>query len=225
MLRLFVHLPKCAGTSVRSVVENALDQTGENPVLVLDYDSHFKIPGSQRVARILRDLSDPVEVSIDALVYGHFFPIKYIGAQKPHDLRLVTILRDPLDRLISHFNFWNNGDFSDHYLWRKMKYHRWTVEDFILCDEMRNFYSQYFSLTPLQFFSYIGIYEDLDRSVNNCLLALGIDADPVSTPHLNITEVKHSRDLSSRFVALAMEIHAQDYLVYEYARLKFHSGI
>lgn len=224
MVRLFVHMPKCAGTSVKQVLEADMAERGESARLIFDYDSYIKIPGSQRVDRILKDLDDPVEVPDDALVYGHFFPVKYIGAQRLDDLRLVTILRDPLDRLISHYHFWKSGDFSDHYLWRKMKDSEWTLEDFILCDEMRNFYSQYFSQVPLQFFSYIGIYEDLDRSVASCLSALGIDTDTVSTPHLNVTGLTQSNELSDRIVALARELHSQDYLIYEYARLRFHSG-
>ena len=219
-MRLFLHIPKCAGTSIKEILEN---QCSNN--LSLDYDSYFRLPKPERAKKILHSLENPTAVDDSHVVYGHFFPVKYIGDRKPINLTLVTILRDPLSRLISHYEFWNNRDFSDHYLWRKMKENSWTLSQFIMSDEMRNFYSQYFSQCPLQLFSYIGIYENLIESTNECLTALRLNGNLVSIPHSNKTPNKLFENLSHNFLKEAQDFHSDDYLIYNYALKKFNPHI
>lgn len=215
-------MPKCAGASIKEVLEKQC-HTPNN--LLFDYDSYFRIPKWDRDQKILHSLENPTIVDNSCIVYGHFFPVKYIGDAKPNNLIMVTILRDPLSRLISHYHFWNSGDFSDHYLWRKMKENSWTLSQFIMSDEMRNFYSQYFSQCPLHFFSYIGIYENLKESTKHCFSMLGLNEDLSSVPHLNKTKNKQSDDLSHNFLKEAKDFHSEDYLIYNYAIHKFHNHI
>lgn len=214
----FLHIPKCAGTSIRELLK--LNYANE---VIFDDESFFRIPKHKRTHELLNSLNYPKSVNENNFVFGHFFPIKYIYDQNSSELKLVTILRDPLERLKSHYFYWNNGDFSDHYLWRKMQENKWTLSQFIMSDEMRNFYDQYLCQCPLQFFSYIGIYENLIESTRNCLLNIGLSGDFADLPWLNKTSNKLPRELSESFIREAQDFHAQDYLIYNYAIKKFHS--
>src|ERR1700750_2844825 len=106
--RFFLHMPKCGGTSVRTAIENLGSAN-----LVRDYDSYFKIPMRQRAMVVAESGREPHVIPDNALVFGHFFPVKYKIFLSNNDCKLVTILRDPIDRLISHYRYWNSADFSD----------------------------------------------------------------------------------------------------------------
>lgn len=161
----------------------------------------------------------------DTVIYGHFFPVKYLGDRSCPDIRLVTILRDPIARLRFHYNCWNATDNSGHYLWRKMKAERWTFEQFAFSPEMRNFYAQYFSQISLGSFGYIGLYENLERSVLGCFRALGLAADSAANvPRENVSASSHDADLDPDTMDRLREHHREDYLIYRYAELKFHPG-
>jgi hypothetical protein len=88
MKKLFLHIPKCAGSSVLAMLIEAIPDHLEK-----DYDSFFRIPRPQRNQVLLNSLLSPTEIPTDKVVYGHFFPVKYIGTAKHRDFRLVTILR------------------------------------------------------------------------------------------------------------------------------------
>jgi hypothetical protein len=221
MKRLFVHMPKCAGASVLTLLGQLAPDRIET-----DYASYFRIPRADRAPVLLQSLLHPTPAPDDRIVYGHFFPLKYVGAERASDVALVTILRDPSARLQSHYRFWNEGDFSDHYLWRRMKSERWTFLDFAFSDEMRNFYAQYLCHVPLGAFSFIGVCENLAYSVRRCLEILDVPM-PAGTPipRVNAGDEQTACALPADVVARLRSFHAEDYVFYDYARLKFHAGV
>ena len=217
-MRLFVHMPKCAGTSVYHVLDAAAHDD-----VVRDYDSLFKIPLDQRKLKIDLFSCHPEKIDERKIVYGHFFPIKYIGVNKNRKFKLVTILRDPIDRIISHYKFWNSHQFSDHYLWKKMKDQKWTLMEFAMSTEMCNFYKQYFYGISMEDFSFIGIYENLDYSVKMCLQELSVSfEDGVVIPNLNVTESTCEMKLSHDDIVKLKNFHGEDYEIYNFAKKKFH---
>ena len=168
-------------------------------------------------------LFHPLDVEAGKVVYGHFFPIKYIGGANRSEFKLVTILRDPISRLKSHYAFWMAGDYSDHHIWRKMKALNWSFEDFAFSDEMRNMYTQYLAGVSLGSIDYIGLFETMDASVAGCLTTLGIAFDgKIALPRDNVGPRSEAIDLSSAVARELRNHHAEDYLMYEFAKKKFH---
>ena len=219
-LRLFLHMPKCAGTTIK----DWLSANMSNAVR-FDYESYFKIPRCERNTSILKKLLEPESGDRDKIIYGHFFPVKYFGTQKPENYKLVTILRDPVDRVLSHYKYWNSESFPDHYLWRKMKENSWSFEEFAFCEEMQNFYSQYLIQVPVGSFDYIGLFEDFEKSVSRCFEVLGVDrANGIGSHRANMSNGITLDAIDGNVLKKLKQHHAEDYLIYEYAREQYHKG-
>jgi hypothetical protein len=93
----FLHIPKTAGTSISSILsgwhpDELIFQGGNN----LDYDKYSK-----------------EEISEYQLYKGHI-QLEYAKANLPCDTSFVTLLRDPIERAISLYYFWQG--YSDEYL-------------------------------------------------------------------------------------------------------------
>lgn len=218
-VRLFLHMPKCAGSSVKKLLEDMAPTE-----LHLDYESYFGYPFPQRSLKIIDALFSPTMAPANKIIYGHFYPMKYMGRGFSQDTTLVTIIRDPLKRLLSHYKFWKAGNFPGHYLWRRMKSENWTFSQFALCSEMKNFYNQYLYQVPLNNFSYIGIYEDLEKSISNIFNLLKISENlAIDMPHYNKTEVEFI-EIDRSLEEEIRYFHAEDYLMYDYVIRKWHGN-
>lgn len=161
-LIISVHLPKTAGTSFAAAL-----------------DGHFRI-------RFLRDYSDfPIitpqpernraalqaslrnaesEFADVECIHGHFLPIKYLLLVHKREVKFVTWMRHPVDRVLSHFYHWKKS-YSPRSapLHRRVVEENWSVERFCLGPEVRNLYWQFLWGFPINYFDFIGItefYED-----------------------------------------------------------------
>jgi hypothetical protein len=218
MSGLIVHMPKCAGSSVRALLDHHFPTRVD-----FSYQSFFRIPFAERAGVISDALENPAELPHDRIVYGHVFPVKHLGRNLNSNVKLATILRDPLDRIRSHYVYWNAGEF-DHYLWDKMKAENWGFSDFAFSPEMRNFYAQHSVHVPIERYDYVGLYENLASSVRGCCAAVGLrlPQDAV-VPHTN-ANVEQRKDLISTIdIEAFKKWHSIDYSFYEFARERFHS--
>jgi hypothetical protein len=98
MTIIFPHIPKCGGTSI-------LQELGESGLKVyLDYD-HPPNPTNaymQRECGRRNREHQMLDFSNFDIVFGHYPIERYNRGSYSY----VTLLRDPLERAISHFNYW-----------------------------------------------------------------------------------------------------------------------
>ncbi len=214
MNTLFLHMPKCAGSSMREILQRKFAVT-------YDYDSFFRFPKEERMKLILDALRSPEELPNNTFIFGHFFPVKYLGQIKNNkeNFRLITFLRDPIQRLASHYSFWQNSNFSDHYLWRKMKSENWSFKEFCLSQEMKNFYSQYLIYIPLSTFDFVGIHENLNKDWEQLCQIFEIEYEKL--PHINKSPNLLIKELSDEDKNQIENYHSEDISLYlKFKKLK-----
>ena len=158
---LFVHVPKCGGTSLDALIKK---QFRFNRFRV-DASASFKT--AERINEKVEDVRNVL------LNYAAFNGYKYITGHcymhKPEhfdEFKIITVLRDPVMRFVSH------------YLYNRYKTHsahdtiNLDFEDFLNSDVAINYgnlYCRYFSanqtvvdsISTLNKFSYVGILENL----------------------------------------------------------------
>ena len=189
MKTLFLHMPKCAGSSMRKVLKQKFKNN-----YIKDYQTFHKLTKEEQNKFILDSIESPKTVNKDAFVFGHFYPVKYLGKDNfnKNEFRLITFLRDPLERLASHYSFWTNSQ-KNHYLWRKMTNENWTFKEFCLSEEMKNFYSQYLIHVPISNFDFVGTHENIKKDWERLCKILEIQF--VELPKINSTPNKTIRTL------------------------------
>jgi len=154
-----LHLPKTAGTSFAAALETHFQtrlfiDNADLPINTPQYErNRAAIEANLRYAD--SDLSD-VEC-----IHGHFLPINYLLMGYKREPKFVTWMRNPVERVLSHYYFWKKtykpGKVPSHH--RKVVEEDWSIERFCLGPEVRNLYWQFLWGFPIDYFDFIGITE------------------------------------------------------------------
>ena len=141
-LLISLHMPKTAGTSFALALHAHFGAR-----LLEDYaDLPMQHGRMQRRGRaLLAARNRPACLRGIDCVHGHFLPLKYVlFAGRP--LQVVTWMRDPVDRLWSHYRFWQRQPDPDPLvepLRARMRSEAWPFERFALGPELRDVYCEY----------------------------------------------------------------------------------
>lgn len=162
-----VHLPKTGGSSLLASIEGVY-----GPSLLRDNDDKpINTPPFKRKAEAITTCIKNTCHDFEAVhcIHGHFMPLKYLSLKyRPLPrwgrVQFVTWLRDPLERLASHYFYWlrDYDPAISGALRRRVVEESWTLERFCLAPELRNFYCQFFWGFPLHNFDFVGITEYYD---------------------------------------------------------------
>lgn len=114
---IFLHLPKTAGTTVNRLIEweyPLSEMYSIDPVLFRWSAAHLYRLSPERLKRI--------RMFKGHMTYG-------LHEALPQPATYITVLRDPVDRVISAFYFMRSYKF--HPLYWKMRRENWSLEDFV----------------------------------------------------------------------------------------------
>ncbi|HYW08934.1 MAG TPA: hypothetical protein VE913_18390 [Longimicrobium sp.] len=113
-------------------------------------------------------------------IHGHFVATKYNRIFP--SAALVTWLRDPVERVVSHYHFWHRHPNMKHPICKRLIAERLSLAEFAEIEGMRNVHSRLLGGANLASFDFVGITEDYDRSVALFLkiFAPGGEAPPVA---------------------------------------------
>jgi hypothetical protein len=163
-----VHVPKCAGTSFRHVLE-----TIYGPRLWPNYGRVF-----------VREQAQPGCVPEDAVViHGHFMADAFDEVLPRR--RLITWVRHPVERVVSnYYHFLRSPDMRDDCC-RVLHEKGLTLTQFAELDWMRNEATRYLARKPLEEFAAVGIAERFADSLEIMAHALHWPSVPVA-PRANV---------------------------------------
>jgi len=158
-----LHLPKTAGTSFVADLEQhfggkLLRDYADLPMNTLQYE--------RNKAALQASLCN-AEKSFEGIecIHGHFLPVKYLLLATKREVKFVTWMRNPVERVLSHYFFWKRSydPATAPSLHRKVIEEDWSIERFCLGPEVRDLYAQFLWGFPIEYFDFIGItefYED-----------------------------------------------------------------
>lgn len=226
MTLISVHLPKTAGTSFKASLaahfgDRYRDDYGDK-VISQSRHERFKAAISAGVL-IARQGLDGIDC-----VHGHFLPMKFQQLDISRSLTFVTWMREPVARLLSHYDYWQESydkeTAAPHH--RKVIEEGWTLERFCLSKQFRNIYTQYLWGFPLEMFSFIGITEHYNDDMRE-FSARFLSAD-IPPQHLNAAKYsRSSRSVDEAFLEEVRVFHAADIRLYQRAlqlRRERHRG-
>lgn len=217
-----LHLPKTAGTSFSTSLE---EYFGDK--LVKDYND--KPINTHAVQRVLTATTSLVfnfkrDFKATECIHGHFLPFKYLLSSYSHDIQFITWMRNPADRLVSHYNYWYetydpNVSATLH---KRVVEESWSLEKFCFSKELRNLYSQFLFAFPIEKFSFIGITENYDADFK--FFARKYLSEDIEAHRVNESSKKNNEQLIDEgFVKEVERYHAADVALYRRAIEMSHS--
>lgn len=152
-------------------------------------------------------------------IHGHFLPYKYRHFYGKEGSLFVTWLRDPAERLGSHYHYWQRAYDPDtsQPLHKKVVEEGWSLEKFCLSEEIRNIYKLYLWQFSLQDFDFVGILEHYEEDLT-CFARKYLDKNISEVPEFNVNKNRNRSYFSDdSFVDEIKEFHSQDYHIYRRA--------
>ncbi|MEJ0049173.1 MAG: sulfotransferase family 2 domain-containing protein [Rhodospirillales bacterium] len=157
-----VHVPKCAGTSLRGALarmfghEAVYHDYGDRPIdpaspMNLDPDGFYERMGRSGFKHLAGKRA----------VHGHF----NIGKYRNFSARLrITFVREPIDRMISHYFFWKDTRPNGHSLHEYVFHNDIDIENFARLPLIRRFYTaSIFAGVDMKQFDLIGFHDRLSE--------------------------------------------------------------
>jgi hypothetical protein len=116
-------------------------------------------------------------------VHGHIHAEELL--ERYPAARLVTWVRDPVQRVVSLYHYWRREPDWQHPLCRTLHERRLSLLDFARMEDARNDMSRYFGRLRPEDFSFIGILEELPASMELFFRRFDLRPLPVSHGHRN----------------------------------------
>tara|TARA_A100001388_G_scaffold252451_1_gene214943 strand:- start:367 stop:1023 length:657 start_codon:yes stop_codon:yes gene_type:complete len=215
-----LHIPRCGGTSILY----DLRELGVR-VFVADEKSNWK--------------TDRADV-----VFGHFLVKEQLKCYS--DYKLVTIVRDPIDIIISNYKQYKLKTKVNYKLREDVFYNLITFEEYAFHPDTINMItSQFLSDVDFDEFDYIGFYDDLNNSYQNILDIFNINyatseneivwtniesnrfdkvinqGNQKFLKNLNSSKTVPNPDISKSVMDKLKQVNKDDYDFYNYAIKKF----
>ncbi len=151
-------------------------------------------------------------------IHGHFLPYKYNSLFGNKNVNFITWLRDPIERMASHYYYWQraydkNKSLNFH---KQVVEQKWSLEKFCFSEEVRNFYDQFLWKCPIDNFSFVGILEHYSEDCKY-FAKIFLDKSEIEVPNKNANPNKMIYFTDHKIVNELKEFHSIDYEIYNTA--------
>jgi hypothetical protein len=209
-----VHIPKTGGVSFREVLAKLAEGR-----MVQDYDDRPLAPRTLwRAARErLRSARLPPGTRV---VHGHFVASKYWRGYR--DARFVTWLRDPVERLASHYHYWQREPDPRNPTCRRLLEERLSLEQFAALPEMRDVHARFLGGMPVEAFAFVGLTEAFDEGMALFARLFGAELPP-GAPRRNANPERRGEryDIEPTVRRAIAARNRADLALYERGRARF----
>tara|TARA_B100001029_G_C15064017_1_gene461727 strand:- start:11232 stop:11816 length:585 start_codon:yes stop_codon:yes gene_type:complete len=187
-----LHIPRCGGTSIL----HDLRELGVR-VFVANEKTNWKEPTAE-------------------VVFGHFLVKEQLKCYS--DYNLVTIVRDPIEMIISNYRQFKLKLKNNFKLREDVFYGRITFEEYAFHPDMTNMITSQFLLdVDFDEFDYIGLYDELDYSYQKILNVFNIKYINESLKNLNSSKKVANPNISRRVMDKLKQVNKDDYEFYNFA--------
>ncbi|MDH3402848.1 MAG: sulfotransferase family protein [Acidobacteriota bacterium] len=217
-LLVSIHVPKTGGMSFQRTLE-------------AHFGDRFRRDDADRPAntgplrRRLRALRAALALARDGLagvdcVHGHFLAAKWLLLARRRPVTFVTWLRDPVERLASHYHYWRRSydPATALPLHRRAVEEDWTFERFALGPELRDLATELLWRLPRERLAFVGLTETYEADhAAFCRRILGI-ARPPTTENVNPEAAPDPYVADPALRRRIAEHHRQDVELYAWAK-------
>lgn len=212
-----VHLGKTAGTTF----VKSLEQHFQGNILYDNSDAPINTPRIQRNScALLKCAATFLKPAIQVgCIHGHLMPLKYRLYATKYNVKFVTWMRDPVERLASHYHHWMRDGESPYALplHKKVFQEQWSLEKFCFSHEIKNYYSQFLWMFPINHFDFIGITEYFEDDFNFfCRHFIGNEI-MIHSSNINPRKCQNSYFDCPDLVKRIQNYHSQDVALYNKA--------
>lgn len=210
---IYQHIPKCGGTSFRTACASYFTEIRE----IVPGKAEVEAREAFKKSRI-----DFATAPDNLLISGHFIqdgvrpPDRYGEEIANGQVRLITVLREPLARVISGFYYAaEQGRERPIPIDKRLARAKNTLCKFLGCsddDDIPTFLDRYVL---------VGITEYLQATSD--MLGRSVGKEPVEVPRVNVTREKKKEVVEPELEAIFKENNARDYELYNLAVDRFRA--
>ncbi|WP_161575440.1 sulfotransferase family 2 domain-containing protein [Beggiatoa leptomitoformis] len=158
-----VHIPKTAGTSLGTALTQVFGDK-----LLLDYaDKPLSDTLIHRYTRLQHRLQLKYKPQVITnnyhAVHGHFIADKY--AVLGEKAQFCTFFREPLARLVSHYQHWQRNPDLKNSMCRQLITQQLSITAFAKLTKQRHFYRLFCGTIPVEHFHFVGLTEAYTDSI------------------------------------------------------------
>jgi len=207
---IHIHIPKTAGTSLLNVLQK---KYSSNEICTI---KRKELTGSST-----KDNSDIINHHISKehkILHGHLF-YKEIGPvlKMNKDVKIITFLRSPVDRVISNYLFFKQRIFEGKVNKNELSRKDETLMEYARLEESQNRQSKFLDGLDLEKLYFLGIMETFSEDIKNLCQKLGINISDIpelnKNKHFEISDLK----ISEEEIQEIKSFNQKDLLLYQKA--------